>query len=585
MVPDPIEGRAAVPSLSDQDVAHIVYRALPWPLIITTTDGRIVALNDRALTRWNLSPEHVLGLPVVEVFGLMPLESADHRPWDILIEAFHRGQPVVCRVRGPAGANEVARVRGWMVPFRREWYWVLTPVVGLEPGEVESWPAWAFQDSLTGLGNRRLWELRRAVLERGSGSVVLFDLDNLKSLNDVFGHGRGDQALALVGSTLAEAVPEGGLAVRWGGDEFLVVLPDTAVPTAEAWAEGIRVAVRNRTADWGNPLSLSFGVAPFAQGALERAVTEADERLYEQKGVVLRSRRGGRLVITTLGGPSLLRRPESSPPATHEHFGGSFGALFQKQYVQSLQEAREFVAFVDPEPGIAAVELGAGSGRITFDGGLAQRIGPDGVLLVTDPSPAQLRQALRRAQQEGAHWVSGIEAPAEHLPVMAECADLIVGALFWHLCEPQATAKEIFRVLRPGGRAVISTALAFPWPPAWQDALAPIREALARHNLPFRHFAPQPGELAAYLEWAGLEVERRGGGMMTMAFADLWSLRALLTQGGYLEIMVRALPEAERNPTIEQVLRRVDALWPTTKPQDWSGDDPLEYVAARRPLR
>ncbi|MCL8207428.1 MAG: methyltransferase domain-containing protein [Actinomycetia bacterium] len=361
------------------------------------------------------------------------------------------------------------------------------------------------------------------------------------------------------------------------------MLPGLAGADAQAWAEQVQALLRDRSADWPSPLTLCFGVAAYTPGTLGQAVREADERLYEQKGVVLRSRRGGRLVITASSGPNLLRHAETTLAPVSEQFGGSFGALFQKQYIQSVEEARQFVDFMDPEPGVAAVELGAGAGRIAFDGGLARRIGPEGVLLLTDPSPALLRQALRRAAQENAHWVSGIEAFAERLPILAESADLVVGALFWHLCDPQTTVKEIYRVLLPGGRVVLSTALAFTWPPAWQEALEPIREALARHRLPFRHFAPEPGELAAYLEWGGLVVERRAEALMTMAFTDLWSLRALLSQGGYLEIMVRGLPEAERNPTIEQVLRRVDELWPKTKPADWSGDDPLEYVAARRP--
>ncbi|MCL8207429.1 MAG: GGDEF domain-containing protein [Actinomycetia bacterium] len=193
-----------------------MYRALPWPIIIATTDGRIAALNDRALTRWNLSPEQVLGLPVVDVFGLAPLRRHDGPVWDLLSDAFHRGEAVACRVRGRGGEGEVARVRGWMVPFRRDWYWVMAPAVDRSPGGAADWPSWALEDSLTGLANRRSWEIRYAALDRGAGSVVLFDLDALKRLNHVYGHMRGDRALALVGEVLREALPESAFAVRWG---------------------------------------------------------------------------------------------------------------------------------------------------------------------------------------------------------------------------------------------------------------------------------------------------------------------------------------------------------------------------------
>lgn len=279
----------------------------------------------------------------------------------------------------------------------------------------------------------------------------------------------------------------------------------------------------------------------------------------------------------------MLSDEETMASPVSEPFSSSFAALFREQFVQSRDEARAFVGFIEPEVGSAAVEVGAGGGRIAVDGGLAERIGPEGVLLLTDPSRALLRQALHRARQEGMTWVRGLQAYAERLPLLGDSADLVVGALFWHLAEPRATARELYRILRPGGRAVLSTSVAFPWPPAWVEALAPIRAALARHALSERHFAPEPGELAAYLAWAGFTIEREGGAEMTMAFHDLWALRTLLAQGGYLEILVRPLPEDERQMVIEQVLRRVDALWPHTRPGDWSGNSPIEYVAARRP--
>jgi diguanylate cyclase (GGDEF)-like protein len=118
-------------------------------------------------------------------------------------------------------------------------------------------------DTLTGLLNRRGFEERlaaevaRATRERTSLAIVSLDLDHFKRVNDEHGHEAGDRALATVGAVIADHVRGADLAARWGGEEFVVVLPGADAPAARAFAERVRAAV----AASGTGLTASAGVA------------------------------------------------------------------------------------------------------------------------------------------------------------------------------------------------------------------------------------------------------------------------------------------------------------------------------------
>ena len=118
-------------------------------------------------------------------------------------------------------------------------------------------------DTLTGLLNRRGFEERlaaevaRAARERTSLAIVTLDLDHFKRVNDEQGHEAGDRALAMVGAVIADHVRGADLAARWGGEEFVVVLPGADAPAARAFAERVRAAV----ATSGTGLTASAGVA------------------------------------------------------------------------------------------------------------------------------------------------------------------------------------------------------------------------------------------------------------------------------------------------------------------------------------
>jgi diguanylate cyclase (GGDEF)-like protein len=133
--------------------------------------------------------------------------------------------------------------------------------------------ALAHGDALTGLGNRRAFdealeaELGRSRRAASTTSVVLVDLDRLKQINDRFGHLDGDRCLRDTAAAITRALRAGDRAFRWGGDEFVLLLPDTDLEGAEQAAERVAAEVLSTCAAAnGAPLSVSWGVAEASEG-------------------------------------------------------------------------------------------------------------------------------------------------------------------------------------------------------------------------------------------------------------------------------------------------------------------------------
>jgi len=149
----------------------------------------------------------------------------------------------------------------------------------------------AHRDTLTGLGNRlRLDEdlagiHGRFVREGHAYNVVLFDLDHFKDYNDTYGHQSGDALLAQVGRAIASELRQGDLAYRYGGEEFLVLLPNRTIEEAARGADRLRSCVAAATAGSQLPAAtMSAGVADVAPGqSAESVVGRADRAMYLAK--------------------------------------------------------------------------------------------------------------------------------------------------------------------------------------------------------------------------------------------------------------------------------------------------------------
>jgi diguanylate cyclase (GGDEF)-like protein len=150
----------------------------------------------------------------------------------------------------------------------------------------------AATDALTGLPNRRAADdtLKRMVAHASRTldplAAILLDLDHFKQINDVYGHERGDEVLAAVGSVLQASVRESDFVARSGGEEFLVLLAATPLEGAETVAEKIRRAIAGiEVPQLQRAISASLGVAVVPDHAADGAtlLRLADRALYEAK--------------------------------------------------------------------------------------------------------------------------------------------------------------------------------------------------------------------------------------------------------------------------------------------------------------
>lgn len=157
----------------------------------------------------------------------------------------------------------------------------------------------ADQDALTPLLNRRAFmrelnRIRTFAQRYGSpASLIYFDVDGLKAINDRFGHAAGDAALKAVADRLLANVRESDIVARMGGDEFAVILVQADRFTAKAKAGSLAAMVSEapvRLGDWSAPMRLSFGVKDISPDMEPEAiVAEADAAMYAMK----RARKAG----------------------------------------------------------------------------------------------------------------------------------------------------------------------------------------------------------------------------------------------------------------------------------------------------
>jgi two-component system cell cycle response regulator len=162
----------------------------------------------------------------------------------------------------------------------------------------------AVVDSLTGLNNRRYLETHlAALLETAAGrgeplSLMILDIDHFKTVNDTFGHTAGDEVLKAVALRSRRVIRAADLMCRYGGEEFVVVMPDTAVETAAKIAERVRLAIEC------DPFAIEGGIRKIdvtvSIGLADRGHAVEPEVLIQRADRALyRSKRAGRNRVTT----------------------------------------------------------------------------------------------------------------------------------------------------------------------------------------------------------------------------------------------------------------------------------------------
>jgi diguanylate cyclase (GGDEF)-like protein len=146
-------------------------------------------------------------------------------------------------------------------------------------------------DSLTRLANRRLFIdlLEKAISfarrHEQTLSVIMADLDHFKAINDTYGHQTGDQVLVAFAQVLQTSIRQEDLAARFGGEEFILMLPGIALEQAAVLGERLRENLENLAIPGlKTRVTASFGIAQYRpDDTLETLVKRADEGLYAAK--------------------------------------------------------------------------------------------------------------------------------------------------------------------------------------------------------------------------------------------------------------------------------------------------------------
>lgn len=277
-----------------QASGHSLLQHFSDALIVCDDRGTVTYLNAQAERLLGLEGRLFVGRPVtslitLETPGGMRLET-------VLLEDLSRGQGA----SGYLDACVLVRDDGERVAVVLELVAIGpgTVLILVQPaadgGERSSLAYRASHDVLTGLPNRTYLQERLANLHRSAEaqravySLLLLDLDHFKIVNDRFGHATGDQVLAQVGRRIAHNVREMDTLGRWGGEEFLCLLPQIGRVQAEEIAERIRAGLEAQPmGHQGRQIRVtsSIGVAIYPDDGLhpDALLAKADAALYEAK--------------------------------------------------------------------------------------------------------------------------------------------------------------------------------------------------------------------------------------------------------------------------------------------------------------
>jgi diguanylate cyclase (GGDEF)-like protein len=172
----------------------------------------------------------------------------------------------------------------------REWAKYLTPAVA-KLLDNELLMNMAFRDALTGLLNYRAFseildaEWDRSRRYRTSFSLMMIDIDHFKKVNDKYGHPTGDMVLSVMAGRLQSRVRKSDLVFRYGGEEFMVILPQTGIYKAGLLAERIRSVVEKMRFTNGLCVTISIGISQYHDGLTPGdLVKQVDTGLYLAKG-------------------------------------------------------------------------------------------------------------------------------------------------------------------------------------------------------------------------------------------------------------------------------------------------------------
>ena len=286
------EGSRADPqSPSSGDIGRQVYAklerilvSLPEALLVTDDHGRILLANPLAGELLGFPPDALQG----QDFGVPQRES----------------EPQEVDLARRDGCIRILEMRGQTILWDNEQVWLITFHDISERKRLEAeLEHQARIDQLTGLHNRARFqvllehEMHRAQRYQSPMALIMFDLDYFKQVNDDHGHNAGDHVLRVIADTIAGQIRDSDILGRWGGEEFMLFLPETFLTGATELAERIRKEVARARFDTVDRVTVSLGVTELGyDDTLSAVVDRVDRALY-------RAKNGGRNRVERLPAP------------------------------------------------------------------------------------------------------------------------------------------------------------------------------------------------------------------------------------------------------------------------------------------
>jgi diguanylate cyclase (GGDEF)-like protein/PAS domain S-box-containing protein len=287
-------------------------------LLDQISDGVYFLNLDRRITYWNSGAERITGYSSQEVLGHSCAEGLLRHVTDSGQQLCLQGCPLLA-VMQDGKPREVHfylhHKKGHRVPITARGQALRSPDGNIE-GSVEVFHTrgtnpYAVQrrnrkddslDTVTGLAPRRFGELQlkamtQAVAEQTTTLGVLYiDADHFKDVNDTFGHKTGDEVLRMVGQSIVNGLRRGDIPVRWGGEEFLALLPGTNQAGLAAIAERVRMLAEN---SWIQKGEIQVRVTISVGATMAVPAETGDDLVDRADGFMYASKHGGRNRVTT----------------------------------------------------------------------------------------------------------------------------------------------------------------------------------------------------------------------------------------------------------------------------------------------
>ncbi|MGC9373029.1 MAG: sensor domain-containing diguanylate cyclase [Thermovirgaceae bacterium] len=268
-----------------------LFRIVPEAIAVLDKDHCIMELNEAFTSLFGFTPEESLGKNLDDVLDVGKEGSADR---DLTSKVLN-GENIAQEALRYSKDGKPIHVFVKASPIHIGEEFVGGIVMYLDITKQKAYENYlkqeSYMDSLTGLYNRTYFEkmMRKLQADPRAFPLVLMvmDMDNLKAINDSFGHTQGDEYLELAGYILKKCVRREDTLARIGGDEFAIILPQSGEETAKKLGKRIKRTVEkeNERRDLQVPLSLSLGfaVAHNPQEDLEDIFDSADAAMYRQK--------------------------------------------------------------------------------------------------------------------------------------------------------------------------------------------------------------------------------------------------------------------------------------------------------------